>query len=282
LPTDAFDKDDPAFYDTDLAIQDEKTEDSRWLIDTKPAMLAELTPEDIARRFIDITGAIGHLQEVLPPEHPDIVNLRAAVHDILDNPEAMSKLESLAGDIGHSKLGEGNPYENDDITPFEQPDNTARNILGHPDLSPLQQDIPAMFDGMEQAAMPVEENMLLEDDHINEQSLEHAVEGETVLEPQSQLTQDDMMQMMEAANPEMTEPVDQDFGIDSMEAFDEINQAIDQLTEQPVQEELEPDPFQMQYDPFMEQQYMFDPQYMPDYMAGGPMPPGHMGPMLGP
>ncbi|MFC1635794.1 hypothetical protein ACFL5Z_13225, partial [Planctomycetota bacterium] len=81
---------------------------------------AELTPEDLMRRFIDISGALGHLQTVFPEDHPDIVNLRGALHDILDDPEAMSKLESLAGELGPSKLGTGDPYANDTFEEAER------------------------------------------------------------------------------------------------------------------------------------------------------------------
>lgn len=219
----------------------------------------ESTPETVTGRFREISDALNRLQCVLPEDHPDIINLKRAqiqlgrqhLSEMEKDPKFWEIYNSI-DDNWQSKLGEGNPYENDDI---------------------LQQNIPALPDEMEQIAMPVEENMLPENDHINEYGLEQAVESEAVLEPQSQFTQDDMMQMMEIANPEMAEPMEQGFEISPVEVFDEINQAIDQVVEQPVQEEPEPDPFRMQYDPFMEQQYMFDPQYMPDYMAGGPMGP---------
>ena len=52
-------------------------------------------------------------------------------------------------------------------------------------------------------------------------------------------------------------------------AHDEIDQAIDQVSE--------PDPFQMPYDPSMMPEYMLDPEMQ--YMIPGTMP---MGPMHGP
>ena len=76
----------------------------------------------------------------------------------------------------------------------------------------------------------------------------------------------------------MAEPT----GYDANMAANEINQAIDHLTGQamPQEMEMEPDPFQPQYDPFMAPEYMFDPemQYMMQYMMPGAMPCGPMGP----
>jgi len=46
---------------------------------------------------------------------------------------------------------------------------------------------------------------------------------------------------------------------------DEINQAIDQIAEARKAQEMEPDPFQMQYDPYMIAQCIFDEQMQ--YMA---------------
>jgi hypothetical protein len=255
--------DNPASFDTGLSINGED-ENPPWLIKKGPAMSAELSPEDVMHSFIDITDALGHLQKVLPPEHPDIVNLKTAMRDILDNPETMSKLETLAGPDRPSKLGQGNPYENDDI--IEQ----VNGPYEHPDMSLLQPGMPVMFDNAEQMEMPFEEAMLHENGYMDEQNLEQVTEDEISAIEQSQFMQDEMMDM---GIPGAMEIAKADLEFDDPAAmFDEINQAIDQMIEQPMQEELEPDPFQMQYDPFMAQQYMFNPQYRPDYMAGGPMP----------
>ena len=168
-------------------------------------------------------------------------------------------------DNSQSNLGEGNPYEHDDL------------IEPHPDLNEfselpiMQQDMPVMFDGMDQPAMPIEEDEALATDFIDEQNLEQIVEdGISVMEIQPDFVQDDMMQMMDAAGPEMAEPMEQDFGQEPMSAFDEIDQAIDQVSGQPMQLEMEADPFQVQYDPMMAQQHMFDPQYMQQFMMPGP------------
>lgn len=248
----------------------------------KSVEAAELTPEAIAGRLRDITDALNRLQCVLPEDHPDIVNLRQAqiqlgrqqLFEMEQDPKFWEIYNSI-DDSWQSRLGEGNPYENDDIIPFEQPDNTARNIFRLPDLSLLQRDMPVMFDEVEPATMHNEQDVMQAEDYSGVQNLEQIVENEPVLETQSQFAQNDMMQMMEVTAPEMADPVAQDSGYDhSTAAFDEINQAIDQVIEGPTPQEVEPDPFQQLYDPLMAQQYMFNPQYRPDYMAGGPMPPG--------
>ena len=61
--------------------------------------------------FSDIADALIQLKEVLPPDHPDIVNLRKAAHEWLQSPELWPNLEDFGGDPGPSKLGDGNPYE---------------------------------------------------------------------------------------------------------------------------------------------------------------------------
>ena len=176
----------------------------------------ELTPEDVIHKFNDITDALGHLQEVLPPEHPDILNLRAAMHDILDNPETMSKLESFAPDTGPSRFGGKNPYENDDVI--------------------LESGEPAFI----------------------ESDLEQIVENEQT---------DYNSSLGIAENSMMAEdPFQQEGGLQEDSAPYEINQAID---------EVQQDPWQVQYDPFNQ---MMQPQYMTDPFGM----PGMMGPMPGP
>lgn len=86
----------------------------------KAKAIPESTPEDVVREFIDIAGALDHLQTVFPPEHPDITSLKTALDDILDDPEARSKLESIAGDLESSNLGTDDPYANDPFEAAEQ------------------------------------------------------------------------------------------------------------------------------------------------------------------
>ena len=246
-------------FDSDFPNNNNERKDTRWLIDTGPAMIAELAPEDIARRLSDLIDAHGHLQKAFSGDHDDVVNLRAAISDIIRNPEAMSKLETLAGEDRPSNLGGGNPYTNDELDEY-------------PDLPVLQQDMPVMFDEMEHAARHLGDDMALVDDFIDEQNLEQIIESDTAaFAPQPQFVQDDMMQMMDVAGSEMAGPMEQNFGPESAAVFDEIDQAIDQAIDQVTGQP-------MQYDPMMAQQYMFEPEYMQQLMMSGGMPFNPMGP----
>jgi hypothetical protein len=265
LPDEAFDFDNHALCDADSVIHDETEEKPAWLIDDGPAMLSTLTPEDTMHRFIDITDALGQLQKVLPPEHSDIINLRSAMHDILNDPDAMSKLESLAGDIVPTRFSGMNPYENDDIIP--QVNGIQEQFF---EASQLEQNILSQSGAIEQREVFA--------DDFTASGLEQIIEDEqAVFSPEPFFAAEPLMPI-----PEMEMPFEQNIFHENS-AFDEINQAIDQITEQPMLQETQPDPFQMQYDPFMERQYMFNPQYRPDYMMPGfdPMNPGFgpMGPM---
>jgi len=59
----------------------------------------------------------------------------------------------------------------------------------------------------------------------------------------------------------------------------EINQAIDRVTDGQTTQETEPDPFQMQYDPYTIAQHIFDEQMQ--YMANPLLMPELMGPLQG-
>ena len=56
--------------------------------------------------------------------------------------------------------------------------------------------------------------------------------------------------------------------------FEEINQTLDQVMEDRLTDEIELDPFQMQYDPFTIAQSIFDEQMQ--YMSNPLLMPGHM------
>ncbi len=106
---------------------------------------AEIVDVDSLPNFVDIADAIIQLKEVLPPDHPDLVNLRAATHEWLEHPELWPKLEDFGVDPGPSKLGVGNPYER---APYEEPGQT----FGPDDTGQMTQE---MFDpDMTQVAEP--------------------------------------------------------------------------------------------------------------------------------
>ena len=68
----------------------------------------------------DIAEAISQLKEVLPPDHPDLVSLRAAAHQWLEQPQLWPESEGCGVTPGPSKLGVGNPYELADGQEAEQ------------------------------------------------------------------------------------------------------------------------------------------------------------------
>jgi len=191
--------------------------------------------EEIARRFLDLADALNSLQQTLPKEHPDVMNVRNALSEIINDPESMSKLETLAGNDTPSKLGSGNPYE---INMFEQiPDG-----MELPEILVIKDFEPEMFS-----------------DESVQQTLDDIVANETMQMPAPDFT-DNMMAAMQ-------QPYEM--------IADEINQAIDQVIEQSMPQEpepfMQPDPFmapQYMFDP----QYM--PNYMmPGQMPFGPMGP---------
>ena len=86
--------------------------------------------------FAEIADAIVQLEEVLPADHPDLVNLRQAAHEWLEHPELWPKPEDFGVDPGPSKLGTGNPYER---APYEE----AGEAFEPEDISQMNQE---MFD----------------------------------------------------------------------------------------------------------------------------------------
>ena len=115
--------------------------------------------------FADIADATGQLEEVFPPDHPDIVNLRAAAHEFLEHPELWPKPEDFGGIPGPSKLGVGDPYELDLYEEAGQafaPDDTnqigqemfdqAMAQVAEPQMAPdpMAEDIDPIQDAYEQ------------------------------------------------------------------------------------------------------------------------------------
>ena len=240
--------------------------------------------DDVMRRFINIAGALGHLQTVFPEDHPDITNLRDALHEILDDPQAMSKLESLADEIGPSILGTGDPYEND---PFEEAEQLFDEQMQSVEIAfnePMfetpethssdifEEQSEIMFEQLPKEAFPETDN--LEQIVQREDSFVASAPAFAEQDPMLAGMMDDMG--MPSDIPGLTV-----FDIDP--AIDEINQAMDKVTQQAIPEEMEPDPFQPQDDPYMmglyEMQYMANPFGTPgSYEPMGPLP----GPMPGP
>jgi len=191
----------------------------------------------------EIADALSQLSKVFPPEHEDLVNLRSAMRELLGFPELCPEIKDSADDSGLSQFGTGALFEHD---PFEE----ARQI----------------FEQQMQVLMPGEADT--NPDFTGEQHLEEFVEHEL---QDNLLPEDAMPGMIENESIDGTVMMPENEGM----ALNEINQAIDQLKEDSMLQ----NPFQQLYDPLIAQQYMVDPQYMPDYMIPGPMPFGPMGPM---
>ncbi|MFA6424704.1 MAG: hypothetical protein WCW64_00795 [Phycisphaerae bacterium] len=194
------------------------------------------TPEDIARRFLDLTDALNCLQETLPKEHPDVLSLRDAISEIINDPALISKLETLAGNDRPSKLGSGNPYV---IDVFEQMAGKYDQQVELFENSASQLSPVSMFE-----PETVPDAFAFE--HLGEhQTLDDIVANEDV-------RQASVPDFMEAATINAMQQTDE------AAIAEEINQAIDQIIEPPLPQE--PDPFSMQEDPYLIAQKMFDQQ----------------------
>ena len=94
--------------------------------------------------------------------------------------------------------------------------------------------------------------------------------------------------MPDTMEPDISAPsMDQAAGFEAMTPEDEINQAMDAVIGPagPQEMEPEPDPFQVQHEPFATAQQIFEEQmqYMHNpFMMPGMGPMGPMGPMPGP
>jgi len=254
-------------------------------------------PEEATRRLpdlADIADALGHLQKVFPDDHPDIVNLRAAAHEILQHPELLPQPEDFHADWSESKLGNGNPYEMDMIDdpevpatahttdgPFEQkeaafgqPMQTLDEVFGTPEFG--LDEGPAMVpDGYAdlEAMLGTPEAAFAEPD-----GLERMIEQEGPFgAPPAEIMDQDMMPDAMGSDMGIPGVMPEADSLAGMTPEDEINQAMDAAAGQPGPHEMEPepDPFQMQYDPFATAQQVFDRQmqYMDNpFMMPGPAP----------
>ncbi|MFC1653127.1 hypothetical protein ACFL3F_05345 [Planctomycetota bacterium] len=248
--------------------------------ETMVESVKEQTPDELARQFMNISGALGHLQTVFPEDHPDIINLRTALHEILDDPEAVSKLESLADEAGPSKLGPGNPYVMDSIEEagqlfeqqmemdYPQPLMQAMN----PEYSSSGDVMPLDNNSLDNNALSIERMAYEEDlgpagplDALGPESLEQVIE-------------DQYEQAMDGHSIYSAGIPSTDSTPWAPESFlPEIAEALPPGMSQSYAElDLEEDPLQM-LDPVAAAQQIFDEQmqfmenpFMPDMLA----PPG--------
>lgn len=180
--------------------------------------------------FKDLAAALMQLSKVFPQDHPDIVNLKNAMHQLSDD--------------GQLSITEKNLPETKDENSFN-PLLEAEKIF--------DQQMQILGKSFELPAMENFEIQLFQMSEIDtpKQGLEEIVNQEDFLDnPQMQFAEPDMMQQEVSGMDIM--PENQDI------ALSQIEQAIDQLKEQPLPQE--PDPFSMQEDPYLIAQQMFDQQ----------------------
>ena len=246
-----------------------------------------------------ITEALDILQDRLPRDHPDVINLREAQKQmswqqflkIKQSPDFLGHNEQ-SNDEWQSKLGSGNPYENDDLIELadEYDDLASKQDI---DREAMQREMLVRHDVSLLQEVQDLEQKLFADEMPEDTVFQKAMAQEPMLE--EVVEQGYEQSQFQAGGVEMAEP-DTMFGppIDianagqpeqfmGLEVFDtnpaskEINQAIDQAA---AFEQSEMDPWKKQYDPFQQMAMMMDMQ-MP-YMANPFQMPGQMGPGFGP
>jgi hypothetical protein len=241
----------------------------------------DVSPEQTQRnlpQFWEIADALGQLQKVLPEDHPDIVNLRAAAHEILQHPERLPQPEDFGVEWTESRLGPDNPY---DVDLFGEPTQGAdqmgygaNGFLEQPEAAFEQQ--MQTLDGLLEAAEPEPDIM---------PAMEMAGGLDAIVEPVDaypgpggleQVIEEDLFGTGPIGfgheQPEMTESLVSDplaANAYGLAPEDEITQAMSHAARLAEQE---PDPLAAAQQMFDEQmQYMDNPFLMPG-----------MSPMMGP
>ncbi|MBN2270504.1 MAG: hypothetical protein JXN61_07815 [Sedimentisphaerales bacterium] len=236
----------------------------------------ELRSIDQLPSLEDLKDAFLTLVDVLPDDHPDLVNVRTAMRKVRDHHIALSEAEDAEMD--------NDPLQHDPLAEAEQFFDEQMALLEKSFDEPMEAEGFFEANGLEADLMP--DGALPSDFVAEAQTLEGIIEGESPFEAPAPEFMDIMPDEL---LPDTGMPYLMPAGYDVGMIADEINQAIDQVAGQPVSDEMELDPFSPQYDPYMAGQQMFDEQmqYMADpFMMPGmgamPGPCGPMGPMPGP
>lgn len=249
---------------------------------------ADLPIDQLPDREI-MTTALDQLRGILPDEHPDIVNLTAAL-ERLEQEESSGISGTNPAPPDEAFLAD---YELDPIQAaeeiFERQMQELNETFELPEDMLMNDPLSGGFDEQQVVLEQMLESAEPDDPFLEQQSLEQIIEPSDPLNTPEQLFMEPEMIPFEGAI-ELN-------GIDSMPAIEsnpmemihaEIDQAIDQVSGQsmapePMSEE-QPVPT---YDPLMEdlwqmQQYMVDP-YLQQGMNPTMMPDeyGPMGPMPG-
>ena len=232
---------------------------------------------DTVPRIADITDALGVLENVLPEDHPDIVNLKTALQII----EGQG-FETSAADEPQSAddILEQDPVAQAQQVFDEQMQEFAQGFELPDFMAPTVDAFDAQQHALDQMLQAAEPDMAFTEADTLEQTV-----GQMDLydSPEQEFLEPEIMPQGEPADMDMG-PVPAMDGYAFDTAYDEIEQAIDHVSghsmsenpmlEQPADQTLEPE------DPWQMQQYMYDPymqQLMNPYMMPGPM-----GPMPGP
>lgn len=236
----------------------------------------------------DLKDAFVQLSEVLPEDHPDLVNVRTAMRRVRDHQISLSEMNDMETDaLSFYPMGvESDPLNHDPLQEAEQFFNRQMELLGRsfdePEMGSAGIQTPDLFEGgsLESGILPDE--TLPDEFFMEEQTLEQMVCDQDPFDaPAPGFMEQDVMP--DELLPEMGMPgvMPDPMGYDASMIADEINHAIDEVSQQPLQE-MEPDPFQPEYAPYMTGQNMLGQmQYMANPF-GMPGPYGSMGPMPGP
>jgi len=253
----------------------------------KPAALRSI---DELPDLEDLKEAFGCLSRVLPYDHPDLVNVRTAMRRFRDHKIALSEMnEADTVDVYPTGADiESDPLQLDPFQEAEQIFNKQMEFFERSfddqAIGPVEIQTADSIEGevVESDVMPDE--TMPEESFMEEQTLEQIVQEDPFIAPTPVSAGQDMMpgEMMEGMGMPSDISGSTVFNIDP--AIDEIHQAMDEVTQQATPDEMEPDPFPPQDDPYVmeldQMQYMVDPFAMPD--PYGPMGPGPMGRMPGP
>jgi hypothetical protein len=228
--------------------------------------------------FWEIADALGQLQKVLPEDHPDIVNLRAAAHEILQHPELLPQPEDFGVEWIESRLGSGDPYE---VDLFGEPVQEAGQMgygvdgLFEQQETAFEQQMQTL-DGLLEAAEPGPDIMPATEMAGGLDAVVEAEDGYPGPGGLEQVIEEDVFGAgpvgLGQEQPETTESLVPDPLADNAYGLtpeDEITQAMSHIA---GLAEQEPDPLAAAQQMFDEQmQYMDNPFLMPG-----------MSPMMGP
>jgi hypothetical protein len=243
----------------------------------------EVAPEErLSQGLPDLdtmTDALGQLRQVLPGDHTDILRLETAIE--------MVRYHGVTPDISEPEVGPGYAPMEQVAGGYEQ-DMFEQQAAVFEHQTHALEEIVDVFgtDAMPALDAPLEPDRGLEsmigecnDGYAELGGLEQRMEQEQLFEA---IPAEPMAEVMPADIPRigMADPLAAVGGLDYMTPEDEIAQGIDALAGQPGMQEMEPDPFQVQHDPFATAQQIFDQQMqfmanpflMPGMMPMGPAP----------